>query len=236
MKHTIKLALEYNEGGTMIHLLDYKGAFTRGKTKDIALKKIYDEYMDYSHWLNMTDIENDIDYEIVQKQYSKLNISDADTDILLYTEKKKLTIKEYEDLKFIVIKSAFDFHALYLSIPDKNYSIIEPRKTFYGNVPRTAKEMYNHTNEVTNFYMNGLNLAIDDRNDIYTNRLSAMKIIDNNINLLKNDPLYINNEYWTLSKVLRRFLWHDRIHAKAMYKLATTKWKSNELINNFHFR
>lgn len=28
------------------------------------------------------------------------------------------------------------------------------------------------------------------------------------------------NEEWSLRKVLRRFIWHDRIHAKAMYKMA----------------
>ena len=27
-------------------------------------------------------------------------------------------------------------------------------------------------------------------------------------------------EEWSLAKVLRRFLWHDRIHAKAMYRMA----------------
>ena len=96
--------------------------------------------------------------------------------------------------------------------------------------------MYIHTNGVTNFYLNGLNLTIDDKNDIYVNRLSAMKTIDDNINLLKNEPLYVKNEYWTLSKVLRRFIWHDRIHAKAMYKLAATKWESDEIVNKFHFK
>ena len=27
-------------------------------------------------------------------------------------------------------------------------------------------------------------------------------------------------ERWSLRKVLRRFVWHDRIHAKAMYRMA----------------
>ena len=236
MKYTIKVAVEYNEYGSMIYLVDYPGAFTRGKTKEIALRKVQNEYINYLQWLNITDIEDNINFEIVQEQYSKLKISDADTEILLKSEKKQLSLKEYEHLKYLVIKSAYDFYELYLSIPDKDYTIIEPRKTFYGDVPRTANEMYIHTNGVTNFYLNGLNLTIDDKNDIYVNRLSAMKTIDDNINLLKNEPLYVKNEYWTLSKVLRRFIWHDRIHAKAMYKLAATKWESDEIVNKFHFK
>ena len=27
-------------------------------------------------------------------------------------------------------------------------------------------------------------------------------------------------EQWSLKKVCRRFIWHDRIHAKAMYRMA----------------
>jgi len=28
----------------------------------------------------------------------------------------------------------------------------------------------------------------------------------------------IDGEQWTETKVLRRFIWHDRIHAKALYR------------------
>lgn len=28
-----------------------------------------------------------------------------------------------------------------------------------------------------------------------------------------------DGEEWSVPKVLRRFLWHDRIHAKAMYRM-----------------
>lgn len=42
-------------------------------------------------------------------------------------------------------------------------------------------------------------------------------------------------EYWTLRKVLRRFLWHDRIHAKAMYRMAVRLFGKNEIPNVFAF-
>ena len=29
----------------------------------------------------------------------------------------------------------------------------------------------------------------------------------------------VDNELWTLKKVLRRFVWHDRIHGKAMTRI-----------------
>ena len=41
-------------------------------------------------------------------------------------------------------------------------------------------------------------------------------------------------EWWSLRKMLRRFLWHDRIHAKAMWRTATALWGS-EIQNPFFF-
>ena len=38
-----------------------------------------------------------------------------------------------------------------------------------------------------------------------------------------------------LSKVLRRFIWHDRIHAKAMYRMAVKTFGSNVVPNIFQF-
>ena len=50
------------------------------------------------------------------------------------------------------MKSARDFLALYRSIPDKDKSALPPRATFYGEIPRTAREMYKHTKNVNAYY------------------------------------------------------------------------------------
>ena len=42
-------------------------------------------------------------------------------------------------------------------------------------------------------------------------------------------------EFWSLAKVLRRFLWHDRIHARAMWRTATSLWGRDEIPNPFFF-
>lgn len=42
-------------------------------------------------------------------------------------------------------------------------------------------------------------------------------------------------EYWTLRKVLRRFIWHDRIHAKAMYRMAAGIFGAENIPNPFFF-
>ena len=42
-------------------------------------------------------------------------------------------------------------------------------------------------------------------------------------------------EDWSLRKVLRRFIWHDRIHAKAMYRMATKVFGVESIVNPFYF-
>lgn len=42
----------------------------------------------------------------------------------------------------------------------------------------------------------------------------------------------IDNEEWTIKKVLRRFIWHDRIHAKSMVKILR-KQKNNGIIDSY---
>ena len=42
-------------------------------------------------------------------------------------------------------------------------------------------------------------------------------------------------EDWSLRKVLRRFIWHDRIHAKAMYRMATKVFGAESIVNPFYF-
>ena len=60
---------------------------------------------------------------------------------------------------------------------------------------------------------------------------------------LEQVPNFLNNsvfegrygESWSLRKVLRRFLWHDRIHVKAMYRMAIKTFGGYEIPNLFHF-
>ena len=43
------------------------------------------------------------------------------------------------------------------------------------------------------------------------------------------------DKLWSLRKVMRRFLWHDRIHAKAMYRMAVKSFGLLGANNTFKF-
>ena len=82
------------------------------------------------------------------------------------------------ELKDLVLKSASDFFALYRSIPDKDRSNRPKRKTFYGQVPRSAKEMYTHTKNVNAYYFGELDVAGDNEGDIYDCRYRGFKLLE----------------------------------------------------------
>jgi len=232
----IEVVCEFNEQGYLLYAQNYVGAFVRGKTIDEAIAKFPLEITSYLRWLGEDVIVDNPEIMFVQSKYSKLAIHDADTDIIFSSEMKPLDNNEYQRLKQLSLKSAFDFQTLYDSISDKDYLLQTPRSTFYGKIPCTAKEVYNHTKNVNAYYFGEIGIDVDNEPDIYTCRMQGF-------NLLEQLPSYLDNqvyegsynEKWSLRKVLRRFLWHDRIHAKSLYRLAVKVFGKDKISNPFHF-
>ncbi len=230
----IRAIIEYNEKGYMIFAENFPGAFSRGKTKDEAMNKLVCEIKQFVFWSTGKSCSDDCSIEIVQEEKSDACISDADTTIIFDSEKLPLTLDEYQYIKSLVIKSARDFNILYDSIPDVKKTILAARQTFYGSVPSTPEEMYIHTNEVTKSYLDGLAFIENDAN-IYMNRVVAFQQIEQSSNYLDNSVyIHMYGEPWSLKKAMRRFIWHDRIHAKALYRRAFKLWGS-AVANPFGF-
>ena len=232
---TINCVWEHNGNDTLLYASDYIGAYTRGESLEIAKAKMPGEILSYLKWLG-EDVTDSIEIIITQEKDSDLAIKDADSDVLFESEKAPLTTDEYEKLEALALKSAKDFLALYESIPDKSATAIAERKTFYGNVPRSADEMYEHTKSVNEYYFAEIDIDADNSGNIYECRKRGFEI-------LETKPDYLNNsviegsygEDWSLRKVLRRFIWHDRIHARAMYRMAVKVFGAENIANPFCF-
>lgn len=216
----MKCVWEHNGNDTLLYSTEYIGAYARGDSLEAAVAKMKAEIEAYSLWSGQIP-EKISDMEIVQEKNSNLQIADADSDILFDSERTPLTQKEYEELKALVLKSAQDFHNLYISIPNKDTSCLPQRMTFYGSVPRTAHEMYEHTKNVNSYYFGEIGIDADNAGAIYDCRKRGFEALEKSGCFHQNTVVEGSyDELWTLRKVLRRFLWHDRIHAKAMYRMA----------------
>ncbi len=231
----IRCVWEHNGEDSIVYSDNYIGAFTRGRTKDIALGKMVDEVRSYLLWRNGSMLES-LETEIVQEKTSELNIADADSDVLFEAEKGILSLVEYEELKALALRSAEDFLTLYESIPDKNMSCLPKRQTFYGQAPRTAFEMYEHTKSVNEYYFGEIGVDVDNEGTILSCRMKGFELLETQPDFLNNEVIKGSyGEEWSLRKVLRRFIWHDRIHAKAMYRMAVKTFGVDVIPNIFHF-
>lgn len=232
---TINCVWEHNGNDTLLYAVDYVGAYTRGENFEIAASKMPSEIMSYLRWCG-EEVSESIEVAIAGEKNSDLQIKDADSDVLFESEKTPLSADEYEKLKALTLKSAKDFLALYESIPDKSVTVSPICETFYGKVPRSADEMYEHTKSVNDYYFAEIDVDADNDGGIYECRKRGFEALEATSDFLQNAVIEGSyGEDWSLRKVLRRFIWHDRIHARAMYRMAVKVFGAENAINPFCF-
>lgn len=226
---------EHNGNDSLLYSVKYVGAYTRGATLQEALIKVPKEIESYTQWAGLP-YPSFSSIDIVQEKESELEIADADSDVLLDIEQKPLSFDRYQELKQLVLKSASDLTMLYNSIPDKHSSYLPERKTFYGAVPRTAEEMFSHVKRVNAYYFGELGVENPKSNDLYAERVKGFEAVERAFNFPASEVFEGSyGEYWSLRKVMRRFIWHDRIHAKAMYRMALKTFPDSDIVNPFMF-
>lgn len=231
----IECVWEHNGSDTLLYAANLPGAYSRGPSRQEAAKKMTAEVRSYLRWADACNPET-VDLEIVQDAPCQLQVRDADSDVLFADETQSLTMAQYSTLKALALKSAADFLALYESIPDKEKSDLPVRQTFYGPVPRTAEEMYQHTKNVNAYYFGEIGVDADNAGTILDCRRKGFDVLEASADFLNNPVIEGSyGECWTLRKVLRRFIWHDRIHAKAMYRMAVKTFGLENIPNPFCF-
>ena len=216
----IRCVWEHKGEDTILWAADYPGAFARGASLAEALGKLPEDLIDWSAWTGQ-GVPEETEPVIVAQIESGLDVRDADSDALLDAEREPLEREEYERLRDMALRSAEQFLRLYESVPDPDRSANPVRQTFYGAVPRTAREMYEHTKNVNAYYFGELGVEADNEGDIVDCRRRGFEALEKQPDFLRN-PVYEGSwdEDWTLRKLLRRFIWHDRLHARAMVRMA----------------
>ena len=220
----MRAALEYNNRGCMLFSLDCPGAFARAASREEAVNKLPAEVAAFCRWSGGQTPTGPVCIQ-EEKYQPELSVEDADGDMIFDQERRIVTETEYLTSRTLILRSARDLDQLYASIPDPDRPLAPPRKTFYGECPNTARKMFEHTNGVTGYYVGELGAQAPIFSSCYETRLAGLAAVENLpdfLNLPVREGSY--GEEWSLKKVLRRFLWHDRIHARAMYRRARGIW------------
>ena len=215
----IRCVWEHRGEDSILWAVEHPGAFARDADLAEALEKLPGDLSGWSDWTGAA-LEEYSGVEIVSEVISGLDVRDADSDVLMESEREPLSRAEYETLRDMALRSAERFQALYASVPDPDRSANPVRQTFYGAVPRTAREMYEHTKNVNAYYFGEIGVEADNEGDILDCRRRGFESLEKQPDFLEN-PVFEGSweEDWTLRKLLRRFIWHDRIHGRAMVRM-----------------
>lgn len=234
----IEVIAEYNDNGALLWADAYCGAFSRGKTVAEAMEKFPKELSAYARWAYgapMPDL-SEADFVVTHAYKSDLAVEDADSSVLFPSERLPMDMTEYTQKKMLCLKSAQDFEKLYASIPQKDRALKKSRRTFYGKIPCSAREMAEHTNRTLSYYAQGIGLSFENEGGLPENRKRLFRAIEAMPNFLQPRVFEApDGELWTLRKLLRRLVWHDRIHAHALYRNAITFWQKERIENPFFF-
>lgn len=232
----VEAALESNGKGFAAWGMNLPGAYARAESREDALRKLEAEAVHFARWAYGGLTHAEAQARVLQEHQTTMPVEDADTDILFTGEKEPLAIGDFARMRAWVVNSSHDLRLMAESLPSRTETNLPERETFYGLRPRTADDALHHVNAVTAYYLGELGIDHVNLPDIYDNRLSAMQAISARLDLLQNVVMQgSSGEFWTLRKVLRRFLWHDRIHARALWRMAVSLWGQAAVADPFGF-
>jgi hypothetical protein len=179
---------------------------------------------------------SEADFVVTHAYRTDLAVEDADSDVLFPSERLPMDMTEYTQKKQLCIRSAQDFEKLFASVPQKDRSLRKSRRTFYGRIPCSAREMAEHTNRMLAEYANAIGVPFENEGGLLENRKRLFRAIESRPDFLSARVCTdADGELWTLKKLMRRILWHDRIHARALYRLAVSFWGKDRIGNPFFF-
>lgn len=230
--------LEYNDNGVALWSLAYPGAFARAETAAEAAKKLPAACRRYRLWAKLppeTAAGSD-EIRFARKIKTDANLEEGFTDILFPEEKLPMDMAQYTALKTLCLKSARDFEALFSSIPQKDRALVKSRRTLYGKIPVTAREMLGHVAEGQRAWAALFGIDLGDGQGLLADRKRLFAGLEAQPGYLDDRVVTApDGEQWTLRKLLRRLLWHDAIHGRALYRRAITFWQKERIKNPFGF-
>jgi predicted RNase H-like HicB family nuclease len=239
LRDVVSIAFETNGKGYIGFLVELPGAFIRGRTEKEAIAKVDGEVNMYLKWLGIKQ-KQEHKIQIVQRHRSLLPVEDADNEILLEADKEIIKQKEFRNLLDLVWYSGQTFLQIYTHTKFKDW-IDESRirKTFYGENPKTIQEIFDHVKDCQYYYLSRMNIMDEIKGDFMAIRKFCLGRLEDLYHKNNNSLIFeVTNELWTLKKVLRRFIHHERIHGKAMMRILEKQRRQriiDEYEDPFHF-
>ncbi len=237
----VSVALESSDRGFLGQIVEYPGAFVRGESEARALEKVQGEVKGYLAWLGANQSPGHLLVEVVQRHKCSLMVEDADSEILLDADASEMNASEFELRVELCRYSGTTFLSLYDTVKFKDWvDDSKKRKTFYGDAPSSIRATFDHVRRTQYYYLSRTGISFAERAQDFLDirgycldRISELYARDRNSLVFQAD-----NESWTLKKILRRFVLHDRVHGKAIVRMLEKQRRLgmiHDYADPFHF-
>ncbi len=228
----MNILYETNSLGYLGWIIDLPGAYIRGKTLADARLKISQEIKDYDAWLEIQTNENKSYVETIKQ--CDLHVEDADSNVIFDIELEHF--KDINDFSYWCNKAVISGRkAEELYNKCRHKEIIDPkmvRKTFYGDVYSTINGQFKHIVDVQNYYLCQIHEEIDVRMELAISRVKFVEQLKTKYAEEGNKLYHYDEEDWTIRKIIRRIIWHDRIHSKAIERMEKRLEETNLSTNS----
>jgi hypothetical protein len=218
---SLSVAMETNGKGFHGFIVELPGAYVRGPSEREAISKVPGEAKSYLAWLGQESSRLP-KARIVQTHRCKLMVEDGDCEILLANDTSPMSDREFGNLVELVKYSGLTFTRLCDSAEFKDWvDEARVRKTFYGANKKTIQEVFDHVKQTQYYYVSrmGIRLKEDLKESFMRIRDLSLESLAGIFRQKGNSKVTKDKEEWTPKKVLRRFIWHDRIHGKAITRI-----------------
>lgn len=218
----VAIAFETNGKGWHGFLVLPPGAYVRGPTRKEAPSKTDLEVRTFLRWAGVRTRVTKYRGYPVEEHRSTLQVEDADNEILLSADARPLDGAELDVYLALARRSASSFQRLWDTVEFPDWvDARRVRRTFWGDNPATVRDVYGHVLRTQHWYLSRLGLgATQASTDLVSSRERCLQAMAGAWKRgVGSEGREADGELWTLRKVLRRLVWHDRIHAKAAARI-----------------
>lgn len=220
------------DGSTQILVQDLPGCYSRAPTFDEAVRKVPNKIREFLDWLrihgeSIEETQYDVETEISETIRGCWPVNLGDSQALFNADLKPLNQEEVDRYLNYMSYAREDLIDLYLRVP-KDALEWKPD----DSTPRNIKRIAEHVGEVDLFYIERLRGRrheewplnfLETTEEIRKLRMLALSKDERNCSVSYHQPGgwtgTTSPEGWTARKVLRRFIWHERLHTATMKRL-----------------
>lgn len=220
----VHIAYETNGKGYLGWVEDCPGAFLRGMGIEEARAKLGRELGEYAEWLGLPApgpvLSGSAEPPVETVFQTSLSVEDADSDFTFDSE-----LVDYDDIVFERFMAHLRRSALMVAAcleSARNRGVVDPhhdRMTFYGHAYATIDRQFEHIVKVQNYYLGMIGEEVRlDGGIVAMREAMVAKLAEKR--RAEGNALHVHGgESWTIRKIIRRTIWHDRIHARAMKRM-----------------